>query len=195
MMTILSVLESLKDGLEAYFNALDYHWKTQSGLSGYNEGKPYFYLLNCPKTERTDDNFPIRMPSVTVVVTDAAMQGGDTVTLSLVLHCCVANSATLDREIVQKSDGGYSYLETDGYTDAGIEQSLFRDCLLLGEEVMRGLAGIDGTGRRVSELRLVPPSSDMEDFPHCQCQVVCKVNMLSQPKPIPPAQPDYNDLL
>lgn len=66
-------------------------------------------------------------------------------------------------------------LTAGGYTDEGIVEALFSDCLLLGEETMNALRGVPS----VSDLALIPPAT-LEDFPHCQCQVVATVSMLTQ---------------
>ena len=196
MMTIPSVLDSIKAGLVSHFDALDFHWKTAPDQAEFEQAKPHVYLFNCPKAERNEANFPARMPSVTVVVDDAAILSADSIQLSLTLHCCVVNSAIIDREKTVMLDDGihYAYQDEDGYTDAGVESSLYRDCMLLGEETMHALDGIDGTGRRVSDIRLIPPASDMDDFPYCQCQVTCKVAMLNARKPVP-TDDSYYDLL
>lgn len=183
MMTIVSVLDSIRQRLAACFESNDYHWKTQADQSVFEQAKPFIYLLNCPKTERNDANFPVMSPSITVEVTEAAIQSSAAVQLSLVLHCCVVDSATIEREkTVMTENGTHRYIDADGYTDADIERRLYRDCLLLGEVVLHAMDGMNVDGRNVSELRLIPPTSDMEDFPYCQCQVSCKVAMLNAPK-------------
>ena len=198
MMTIISVLDSIGTQLKSYFNSMDYHWKTAPNQSEFGQAKPYVYLLNCPKTERNADNFPLKMPSVTIEVTEAAIQSNSEIDLSLTLHCCVVNASVIDREKTIMLDDGihYAYLDTDGYTDEGTDGNLYKDCMLLGELTLHCMDGIDGTGRRVSELRLIPPASDMEDFPYCQCQVTCRVVMLNTHKPTSAqTDADYYDLL
>lgn len=87
------------------------------------------------------------------------------------------NSAILEREKAVMLDDGihYAYLDEDGYTDEGVVEALFSDCLLLGEETLNALRGIAS----VSELALIPPTT-LEDFPHCQCQVMATISMLTQ---------------
>ncbi|MBR4984882.1 MAG: hypothetical protein IKY83_04000 [Proteobacteria bacterium] len=54
----------------------------------------------------------------------------------------------------------------DGYTDQGVREALFADCLLLAEETMHALRA----QACVTDIRLMPPDT-LEDFPYCQCQV------------------------
>lgn len=85
------------------------------------------------------------------------------------------NSAILEREKTVEVDGVHHFLNGEGYTDEGVVEALFADCLLLGEETLNALRGVAG----VSDLALIPPAT-LEDFPHCQCQVVATVSMLTQ---------------
>ena len=127
--------------------------------------------------QRTADNWPTVCPSVTIELRGAEVENSDRIALEIACHCVVVNSAILEREKAVMLDDGihYAYLDEDGYTDAGVVEALFADCLLLGEEALNALRGMAS----VSELALIPPTT-LEDFPHCQCQVMATISMLTQ---------------
>ena len=188
--TIPGNIMRIKDALDAHFDSLGFEWKTQESQVAHSQAKPTIFALVC--AERNGLNFPVVCPSVTIELRGVEVEPSDCAELDIVCHCVVVNSAILQREKTVMLDDGihYAYLDEDGHTDAGVVEALFSDCLLLGEETLNALRGLAG----VSELALIPPAT-LDDFPYCQCQAVCKVNMLSQRKPNPPAQPDYYDLL
>ena len=114
---------------------------------------------------------------MTIELRGAVVENTDRMSLDIACHCVVVNSAIIEREKAVILDDGihYAYLDEDGYTDAGVVEALFADCLLLGEETLNALRGMAG----VSELALIPPTT-LEDFPHCQCQVMATISMLTQ---------------
>lgn len=164
----------IKDALDAHFAGKAFEWKTQESQSVHEQAKPTVFSMVC--AERNGRNFPVVCPSVTVELRGAAVENTDRMSLDIVCHCVVVNSAILEREKTVGEDGiHYAYLNEDGFTDDGVVEALFSDCLLLGEETLNALRGVAG----VSDLALIPPSS-LDDFPYCQCQVMGTVSMLTQ---------------
>lgn len=172
--TIPGVIERVKKALDAHFDSRGFAWKTRESQGKHEQARPTVYALVC--AERTADNWPTVCPSVTVVLQDAAVTH-ESMTLNIACHCAVVNSAIIEREkTVMLEDGiHYAFLDADGYTDEGVKEALFADCLLLAEETMNALRGIAG----MSAIRLVPPDT-FDDFPHCQCQVTAAFSMLTQ---------------
>lgn len=105
----------------------------------------------------------------------AVVENTDRMSLDIACYCVVVNSAILEREKTVGVDGVHHFLTNEGYTDEGVVEALFSDCLLLGEETLNALRCVAG----VSDLALFPPAS-LEDFPYCQCQVMATVSMLTQ---------------
>ena len=173
--TIPGAVGRIKDALDAHFETKGFAWKTRESQCEHEQGKPVVFALVC--AERTADNWPTRCPSVTIELRDVAIEGADRATLDIACHCVVVNSAILEREkTVMLEDGiHYAYLDEDGYTDEGVVEALFSDCLLLAEETMHALRRIEGVGN----VHLIPPAT-FEDFPHCQCQVTATVAALPQ---------------
>ena len=173
--TIPAAIERIKAALDAHFDGKGFEWKTQESQDEHEQAKPTVYALTC--AQRTADNWPTVCPSVTIELRGAMVENTDRIMLDIACHCVVVNSAILEREKTVILDDGihYAYLDEDGYTDEGVVDALFADCLLLGEETLNALRGMSG----VSELALIPPTT-LEDFPHCQCQVVATVSMLTQ---------------
>lgn len=173
--TITATIDRIKNALDAYFDSKGFEWKTQESQSEHEQAKPTVFSLVC--AERTGDNWPTICPSVTIELRGAEVETSDRISLDIACHCVVVNSAILEREKTVMLDDGihYVYQDEDGYTDNGVVDALFADCILLGEETMNALRGMSG----VSELAIIPPST-LDDFPHCQCQVVCTFSMLTQ---------------
>lgn len=173
--TIPGTIERIKAALDAHFASKGFAWKTQESQDEHEQAKPTVYALTC--AQRTADNWPTVCPSVTIELRGAAVENTDRFSLDIACHCVVVNSAILEREKAVMLDDGihYAYLNEEGYTDEGVVEALFADCLLLGEETLNALRGVAG----VSDLALIPPAT-LEDFPHCQCQVVATVSMLTQ---------------
>lgn len=171
--TIPATIGRIKGALDAHFASKGFEWKTRESQDEHEQAKPTVYALTC--AQRTGDNWPTVCPSVTIELRGAAVETTDRIALDIVCHCVVVNSAILEREKTVEVDGIHHFLTDEGYTDEGVVEALFSDCLLLGEETMNALRGVSG----VSDLALIPPAT-LEDFPHCQCQVVATVSMLTQ---------------
>lgn len=173
--TISGTIGRIKAALDAHFNGKGFAWKTRESQDEHEQAKPTVYAMTC--AQRTGDNWPTVCPSVTIELHGAEVENSDRILLDIVCHCVVVNSAILEREKTVRLDDGihYAYLNEDGYTDEGVVEALFADCLLLGEETLNALRGVAG----VSDLALIPPAT-LEDFPHCQCQVMATVSMLTQ---------------
>ena len=171
--TIPGAVSRIKTALDAHFEGKGFAWKTQESQTEHSQAKPTVFALVC--ANRTADNWPEVCPSVTLEVQDATVNN-DALALNLVCHCVIVNSAIIDREkMVRNAADRYEFLTTDGFTEEGVREALFSDCLLLAEETMNALRGMAG----VSNIRLIPPQS-FEDFPHCQCQVTATVQALTQ---------------
>lgn len=172
--TIPGAIGRIKDALDAHFDSKGFEWKTRESQDVHEQARPTVFALVC--ADRTADNWPTICPSITIELKDAGVMR-DAVSLNIVCHCVVVNSAILQREKDVMLDDGihYTYLDEDGYTDEGVKASLFSDCLLLAEETMNALRAMDG----VTNIKLIPPDS-LDDFPHCQCQVSATVSMLAQ---------------
>lgn len=173
--TIPATIERIKAALDAHFDGKGFAWKTRESQSEHEQAKPTVYAMTC--AQRTGDNWPTVCPSVTIELRGAVVENTDRIMLDIACHCVVVNSAILEREKTVMLDDGlhYAYLDEDGYTDEGVVEALFSDCLLLGEETLNALRSIAG----VSNVRLVPPDT-MDDFPHCQCQVTATVTALTR---------------
>ena len=173
--TISGTIERIKAALDAHFASKGFAWKTQESQTEHSQAKPTVFALVC--AERNSRNFPVVCPSVTIELHGAEVENSDRILLDIVCHCVVVNSAILQREKTVALDDGihYAYLDEDGYTDEGVVEALFADCLLLGEETLNAFRGVAG----VSDLVFIPPSS-LDDFPYCQCQVMASVSMLTQ---------------
>lgn len=171
--TITATIDRIKNALDAYFDSKGFEWKTQESQSEHEQEKPTVFSLVC--AERTGDNWPTICPSVTIELRGAEVENSDRIALDIVCHCVVVNSAILEREKTVEVDGVHHFLTNEGYTDEGVVEALFADCLLLGEETLNALLGVSG----VYDIALIPPKT-MDDFPHCQCQVVASVSMLSR---------------
>ena len=173
--TIPDTIERIKAALDAHFASKGFEWKTRESQDEHEQAKPTVYALTC--AQRTADNWPTVCPSVTIELRGAVVENTDRIMLDIACHCVVVNSAILEREKAVMLDDGinYAYLDEDGYTDEGVVEALFADCLLLGEETMNALRAVSGA----SNLKLIPPDA-IDDFPHCQCQVVATVSMLTQ---------------
>ncbi len=172
--TIPGTIGRIKTALDAHFNGKGFEWKTRESQDVHEQAKPMVYALVC--AERTSDNWPTVCPSVTIELQDVTVMH-ESLALNIVCHCVVVNSAIIEREkAVMLEDGvHYAFLDADGYTDEGVKEALFSDCLALAEETMNALRAIAG----VSNIKLMPPAS-FEDFPHCQCQVTATVTALTQ---------------
>lgn len=172
--TIPATIGRIKAALDAHFASKGFEWKTRESQDEHEQAKPTVYALIC--AERTADNWPTACPSITIEMQDASADN-DALTCNIVCHCVVVNSAIIEREkAVMLEDGvHYAFLDADGYTDEGVKEALFSDCLALAEETMNALRAIAG----VSNIKLMPPAS-FEDFPHCQCQVTATVTALTQ---------------
>lgn len=170
--TIPGTIGRIKDALDAHFDSKGFEWKTEESQSEHHQAKPTVFALVC--AERTSDNWPTVCPSVTIELQDATVMH-ESLALNIVCHCVVVNSAIIEREKMVKVDDHYEFIDADGYTDEGVKEALFTDCLLLAEETMNALRAIAG----VSNIKLIPPAS-FEDFPHCQCQVAATLAALTQ---------------
>lgn len=171
--TIPAAIGRIKAALDAHFASKGFEWKTQESQTEHAQAKPIVFALVC--AERTGDNWPTACPSVTIELRNVAVENASRSVLDLACHCVVVNSAIIEREKTVKVGDHYEFLDADGYTDQGAVEALFGDCLLLAEETMNALRGVDG----VSKVVLVPPDG-IEDYPHCQCQVTASVAMLTQ---------------
>ena len=173
--TIPATIGRIKDALDAHFASKGFERKTRESQDEHEQAKPTVYALTC--AQRTADNWPTVCPSVTIELRGAAVENTDRFSLDIACHCVVVNSAILEREKAVMLDDGihYAYLNEEGYTDEGVVEALFSDCLLLAEETMNALRNVPG----VSDIGIIPQAS-MEDFPHCQFQVVATVSMLKQ---------------
>lgn len=171
--TIPATIGRIKDALDAHFASKGFEWKTRESQDEHEQTKPTVYALTC--AQRTGDNWPTVCPSVTIELRGAEVETTDRMLLDIACHCVVVNSAILEREKTVEVDGIHHFLTDEGYTDEGVVEALFSDCLLLGEETMNALRSVSG----VSDLALIP-SATLEDFPHCQCQVVATISMLTQ---------------
>ena len=170
--TIPGTIGRIKTALDAHFNGKGFEWKTRESQDVHEQAKPVVYALVC--AERTSDNWPTVCPSVTIELQDVTVMH-ESLALNIVCHCVVVNSAIIEREKMVKVDDHYEFIDADGYTDEGVKEALFTDCLLLAEETMNALRAIAG----VSNIKLIPPAS-FEDFPHCQCQVTATLAALTQ---------------
>ena len=172
--TIPGAIGRIKNALDAHFDSKGFEWKTRESQDVHEQAIPTVFAMVC--ADRTADNWPTICPSITIELKDASVMR-DAVSLNIVCHCVVVNSAILQREKAVMLDDGihYVYQDVDGYTEEGVVEALFSDCLLLGEETLNAIRGLSG----VSDLALVPPSS-LDDFPYCQCQVIASVSMLTQ---------------
>lgn len=171
--TIPATIGRIKDALDAYFADKGFAWKTRESQTEHEQAKPTVYALVC--AQRTGDNWPTVCPSVTIELRGAEVETTDRMLLDIECHCVVVNSAILEREKTVEVDGIHHFLTDEGYTDEGVVEALFSDCLLLAEETMNALRNVSG----VSGIGIIPPAT-LEDFPHCQCQVVATVPMLTQ---------------
>lgn len=173
--TISGTIGRIKDALDAHFDSVGFELKTQESQTEYTKAKPTVFAFVC--AERNGRNFPVICPSVTVELRGAEVENSDRILLDIACHCVVVNSSFLAREKTVMLDDGihYAYLNEDGFTDEGVVEALFSDCLSLGEETLNALRGVAG----VSDLAFIPPSS-LDDFPYCQCQVMATVSMLTQ---------------
>lgn len=171
--TISATIGRIKDALDAHFSQSGLEWKTQESQCEHEQGKPTVFAMVC--AERNERNFPVVCPSVTIELRGAEVETTDRIMLDVVCHCVVVNSAILEREKTVEDGGTWHFIHRDGYTDAGVVEALFADCLLLGEETLNALRDVTG----VSNLALVPPET-MDDFPYCQCKVVASISMLTQ---------------
>lgn len=173
--TIRSTIERIVDALNSHFDANGYEWKTEESQSEHQQRKPVVYPYVCAK--RNEANFPEICPSITVELTEVNTPTRDQLSLAIVCHCVVVNSSIIQREKTVMLDDGihYAFLDEDGYTDEGVVEALFSDCMLLGEETMNALRSMAG----VRDIRLIP-ASVLDDFPYCQCQVTATILMLSQ---------------
>ncbi len=173
--TIPGTIGRIKDALDAHFDGKGFEWKTQESQTEHSQAKPTVFAMFC--AERNSRNFPVVCPSVTIELRGAEVENSDCISLDIACHCVVVNSAIIAREKAVMLDDGihYAYLNEDGFTEDGVVEALFSDCLLLGEETLNALRCVAG----VSDLALIPPAS-LEDFPYCQCQVVATVSMLTQ---------------
>lgn len=171
--TIPGTIGRIKDALDTHFDGKGFEWKTQESQSEHEQAKPTVFAMVC--AERNSRNFPVVCPSVTIELRGAAVENADRIMLDIACHCMVVNSAILEREKTVGVDGVHHFLTNEGYTDEGVVEALFSDCLLLGEETLNALRCVAG----VSDLALFPPAS-LEDFPYCQCQVMATVSMLTQ---------------
>lgn len=170
--TITGAIGRIKDALDAHFSTKGLAWKTEESQTVHTQAKPTVYALVC--AERTGDNWPTACPSITIELREAAVNG-DRNALAIVCHCVVVNSAILEREKTVKVGDHYEFQDIDGYTEDGVKEALFSDCLALAEETMNALRAQAG----VTDIRLVPPV-DLDDFPYCQCQVTATVASLTQ---------------
>lgn len=170
--TIPGAIKGIKEALELHFANKGLEWKAQESQDEHSQQKPVIYPFLC--ADRNGANFPTVCPSITIEVTDV-MAENQALTLGIVLHCVVVNSAIIEREHVQKKGDFYEFLDGDGYTDTGVVESLYSDCLLLGEEALNALRPLPS----VKNIKLVTPDS-MDDFPYCQCQVSATVSALAQ---------------
>lgn len=171
--TIPATIGRLKDALDAHFAGKGFEWKTRESQDKHEQAKPTVYALVC--AQRTGDNWPAVCPSVTLELRGAAVETADRISLDIACHCVVVNSAILEREKTVEVDGVHHFLTDEGYTDEGVVEALFADCLLLAEETMNALRNVTG----VSDIGIIPPAT-MEDFPHSQSQVVATVSMPTQ---------------
>ena len=171
--TIPATIGRIKDALDAHFASKGFEWKTRESQDEHEQAKPTVYAMTC--AQRTGDNWPTVCPSVTIELRGAAVENTDRISLDIACHCVVVNSAILEREKTVEVDGVHHFLNGEGYTDEGVVEALFSDCLLLAEETMNALRNVPG----VSDIGIIPQAS-MEDFPHCQSQVVATVSMLTQ---------------
>lgn len=170
---IKTAVERLKQELDDHFNKTAFAWKSEESQSEHRQSKPVVFVFNCP--DRNGRNFPNTCPSVTIELGCATVEGEDSLSLDVVCHCVVVNSAILEREKTVKVDDAYIYIKEDGYTDDGVIKALFSDCLLLGEVVMNVVRAMP----RASNIKLIPPDA-IEDFPYCQCQVSATLRALTQ---------------
>lgn len=170
--TIPGAIGRIKDALELHFAQKGYEWKAEESQSVHAQQKPRIYPFLC--ADRNGANFPTVCPSITIEVTNI-MAENQALTLGIVLHCVVVNSAIIEREKVQKKGDFYEFLDGDGYTDTGVVEALYSDCLLLGEEALNALRPLPC----VKTIKLTPPDS-MDDFPYCQCEVSASVTALGQ---------------
>lgn len=171
--TIPATIGCIKTALDAHFADKGFEWKTQESQSEHEQAKPTVYALVC--AQRTGDNWPTACPSVTVELRGAAVENTDRISLEIACHCVVVNSAILEREKTVGDGGVWHFINEDGYTEDGVVEALFSDCLLLGEETLNALRGISG----VANIKLIPPAI-LDDFPHCQCQVTATVTALTR---------------
>ncbi len=173
MATITTIVERIKHDIEAYFESKDYAWKIEESQAAHAQQKPVVYPLVC--AERNNANFPNQCPSITIEVIDVSIEANQQLQMNLLLHCVVVNSAIIEREKTIKSGDKYVFLDKDGFTENGVVEAIFSDCLLLAEETMNALRASEG----VSNLKLHPPIS-LDDFPYCQCQVSAGVSTITQ---------------
>ncbi|MBR4985334.1 MAG: hypothetical protein IKY83_06320 [Proteobacteria bacterium] len=172
MTTIPDIIGRIKTALDAHFAAKGFEWKTQESQDAHSQSKPTVYALVC--ADRNAENWPNVCPSVTIELSESAV-ATERLTLGIICHCVVVNSAIIEREKTVKVGDHYEFLDIDGYTDQGVREALFADCLLLAEETMHALRAQAG----VTDIRLMPPDT-LEDFPYCQCQVTATVTALAR---------------
>lgn len=182
-MSIRSAIEAIGEELGAYFRKFSYYWKTAETFAEFHPDRPHIYLFNCPKDDRNDLNFPKKTPSITIVVDGAEIVSNDTTSLTISMHCVAVNPAIIEREMSTEEDGIHTYGTGDGYTSDGAASSLYRDTLLLGEIAMEGVFDMSHRDKKIYDVRLYPPRSDISDYPYCQCTVTFKCDIQNKYSP------------
>lgn len=166
-MSLIVRTEQIVESLQARMNTLTFKWKGDESTTSYVENKPLVYAFTY---DDLSNGFPLHTPSVCVQLVSVNDDG----TASYLIHCCVCNPATQDKEItkpVSGTDNVYEYSQTSGYDSSHVRSELFRFCLLLGEQVYLALKRMGSTNQDITNVELNPPSPYLADFPFAECTV------------------------
>lgn len=189
-----SLFNSIKKSLDEYFEKLSNAWKEQETQEEFKPIKPVIYLFTVPKTEMDDGGYPLKSPAITIVLEGYSFIGNDDVELRVAFHICVVNSSIVDREISVNKGGVITFLDTDSYTDSGVDVNLYKDALTLGEITANAINYLDGKVCIVKDINMFPPDPNLPEFPFSTCKIECKISMLQTRKGAPLYE-SYYDLL
>lgn len=172
LVTVFDLVRYVKQRLEIYFNSRINNGvetkNSNSEINDFNPAIPKIYDFLVPPDEIQENGYPANCPSVCIVVDEMTPTSRLTQEVSFSLHTAVCNQSTCDKEtaqMVENTNGLYEFKKTDGYARIDAQKDLYEESLRLATQVLEAVQGIAMGGLKIFNLKLVPPSISLEDFP------------------------------
>ena len=181
MLSTTEAMNALAEGLNAYFEAHNYTWKSSESLTAFEPKKPTIYRFCVPPSDLNEVQMPVNCPAILLALTKWSKVSDRVVQLSISANCVVVDAAEIDKEKAYvKPDGAFEMGTGDEYSQNAA--NLYRACLLLAECVVDAVSAMSHDADEymsidVSEFE--PPHALVPDYPYCACAVPMTVNIIN----------------